>query len=80
MDEPSVSPHRVTQLLAQWSDGDNAALAELTRLAYEELRRVLIVIRADNASFNAAWFALFTAAALCVSSEVACGAVALCEA
>src|SRR5881394_3587918 len=40
MDEPSVSPHRVTQLLAQWSRGDNAALVELTPLVYEELRRL----------------------------------------
>jgi RNA polymerase sigma-70 factor, ECF subfamily len=40
MDEPSVSPHRVTQLLQQWSHGDDAALAELTPLIYEELRRL----------------------------------------
>jgi RNA polymerase sigma-70 factor (ECF subfamily) len=40
MDEPSVSPHKVTQLLQQWSHGDNAALAELTPLVYEELRCV----------------------------------------
>jgi RNA polymerase sigma factor (TIGR02999 family) len=40
MNEPSVSPHRVTQLLAQWSRGDNAAFAELTPLVYEELRRL----------------------------------------
>src|SRR6184192_1788521 len=40
MNEPSVSPHRVTQLLAQWSRGDNAALAEFTPLVYEELRRL----------------------------------------
>jgi RNA polymerase sigma factor (TIGR02999 family) len=40
MDEPSVSPHRVTQLLAEWSNGDSAALAELTPLIYEELRRI----------------------------------------
>ena len=40
MDEPSVSPHRVTQLLAEWSNGDSAALAELTPLVYEELRRL----------------------------------------
>jgi hypothetical protein len=39
MDMPSVSPHRVTQLLEQWSHGDDAALAELTPLVYEELRR-----------------------------------------
>jgi RNA polymerase sigma-70 factor (ECF subfamily) len=38
MDEPSVSPHRVTQLLADWSHGDDAALAELTPLVYEDLR------------------------------------------
>jgi RNA polymerase sigma-70 factor (ECF subfamily) len=40
MDEPSVSPHRVTQLLQEWSRGDNAALAELTPLVYQELRRL----------------------------------------
>jgi RNA polymerase sigma-70 factor (ECF subfamily) len=40
MDEPSVSPHRVTQLLQQWSHGDDSALAELTPLVYEELRRL----------------------------------------
>jgi RNA polymerase sigma factor (TIGR02999 family) len=40
MDEPSVSPHKVTQLLQQWSRGDDAALAELTPLVYEELRRL----------------------------------------
>jgi len=40
MNEPSVSPHRVTQLLAQWSQGDNAALAKLAPLVYEELRRL----------------------------------------
>ena len=40
MGEPSVSPHRVTQLLQQWSHGDDSALAELTPLVYEELRRL----------------------------------------
>src|ERR1700745_4209066 len=40
MDEPSVPPHRVTQLLHQWGHGDDAALAELTPLVYEELRRL----------------------------------------
>jgi ECF sigma factor len=35
---PSVSPQHVTQLLADWSHGDDAALAELTPLVYEELR------------------------------------------
>ena len=40
MDEPSVSPHRVTQLLQEWSQGDDSALAELTPLVYEELRRL----------------------------------------
>src|SRR4029453_16736131 len=40
MDEPLVSPHRVTQLLQQWSHGDGSALAELTPLVYEELHRL----------------------------------------
>src|SRR5216117_2924763 len=40
IDMPSVSPQRVTQLLADWSHGDDAALAELTPLVYEELRRL----------------------------------------
>jgi RNA polymerase sigma factor (TIGR02999 family) len=40
MDEPLVSPHRVTQLLAHWSHGEDAALAELTPLVYQELRRI----------------------------------------
>ena len=30
----------VTQLLADWSHGDQAALQELTALVYEELRRL----------------------------------------
>jgi RNA polymerase sigma factor (TIGR02999 family) len=37
---PSVSQKRVTELLAQWSNGDNAALVVLTPLIYEELRRL----------------------------------------
>jgi len=40
MEEPSVPPHRVTQLLQQWSHGDEYALTELTPLVYEELRRL----------------------------------------
>ena len=40
MDEPPVSSHKVTQLLQQWSHGDDAALADLTPLVYEELRRL----------------------------------------
>src|SRR5436309_3901087 len=40
MDTSSVSQQRVTELLAEWSHGDNAALAELTPLVYEELRRL----------------------------------------
>ena len=40
MDGPSVSPHRVTQLLQQWSHGDDSALTELTPLVYEELHRI----------------------------------------
>jgi RNA polymerase sigma factor (TIGR02999 family) len=40
MDAPPTSPQRVTQLLADWSQGDYAALTELTPLVYEELRRL----------------------------------------
>ncbi len=40
MDTPSTSPQRVTELLAHWSHGDDAALAELTPLVYEELQRL----------------------------------------
>lgn len=40
MDAPSVSQQRVTELLQQWSQGDEAALSELTPLVYEELRRL----------------------------------------
>ena len=40
MDAPSVSQQRVTDLLVQWSQGDDAALADLTPLVYEELRRL----------------------------------------
>lgn len=40
MNVPSVSPDRVTQLLAEWSDGNDRALSELTPLVYEELRRL----------------------------------------
>ena len=40
MDTPSVSPQKVTELLAHWSHGDDAALGELTPLVYEELRRL----------------------------------------
>ena len=40
MDTPSTSQHRVTQLLQQWSRGDDAAVVELTPLVYEELRRL----------------------------------------
>ncbi len=34
------SPHEVTQLLFAWSNGDRAALDELTPLVYEELYRL----------------------------------------
>ena len=40
MDRPSVSQQEVTELLARWSQGDDAALAELTPLVYDELRRL----------------------------------------
>lgn len=34
------SPHEVTQLLEDWSNGDKAALDKLTPLVYDELRRL----------------------------------------
>ena len=40
MNAPSVTQQRVTDLLTQWSRGDDAALAELTPLVYEELQRL----------------------------------------
>ena len=40
MDKPSTPQYRVTQLLQQWSQGDDAAVVELTPLVYEELRRL----------------------------------------
>lgn len=40
MDRSSTSQHRVTQLLQRWSQGDDAAVVELTPLVYEELRRL----------------------------------------
>ena len=40
MDVSAVSQQRVTELLTRWSQGDDAALAELTPLVYGELRRL----------------------------------------
>ena len=40
MDVSAVSQQRVTELLTRWSQGDDAVLAELTPLVYEELRRL----------------------------------------
>jgi RNA polymerase sigma factor (TIGR02999 family) len=40
MDAPPISQQRVTELLTRWSQGDGAALAELTPLVYEDLRRL----------------------------------------
>jgi len=40
LDTLPVSQQKVTDLLEQWSHGDHAALAELTPLVYEELRRL----------------------------------------
>jgi ECF sigma factor len=34
------SSHEVTRLLVAWSDGDQAALEQLTLLGYRELRRL----------------------------------------
>ena len=40
MDGPAVSQQEVTDLLVRWSNGDEDALAALTPLVYEELRRL----------------------------------------
>jgi RNA polymerase sigma-70 factor (ECF subfamily) len=40
MDVLSNSPQKVTQLLADWRQGDDAALTQLTPLVYEDLRRL----------------------------------------
>ena len=40
METSSLSQQRVTDLLTRWSNGDDAALAELTPLVYEELRQL----------------------------------------
>jgi RNA polymerase sigma-70 factor (ECF subfamily) len=40
MNAPPVSQQRVTHLLTRWSEGDNAAFAELIPLVYGELRRL----------------------------------------
>ena len=37
---PPASPERITQLLDDWREGDDAALKELTPLVYEDLRRL----------------------------------------
>lgn len=36
----SISPHEITQLLDEWSSGNQAALDKLYPLVYEELRRM----------------------------------------
>src|SRR5437764_14380696 len=40
MDVAAGSQQRVTELLTRWSQGDDAVLAELIPLVYEELRRL----------------------------------------
>src|SRR5262250_327937 len=37
---PAAAAQKMTQLLADWSRGDQAALEKLTPLVYEELRRL----------------------------------------
>lgn len=37
---PTLSPNDVTDLLAEWQQGDAAALDKLTPLVYDELRRI----------------------------------------
>ncbi|MGI8431363.1 MAG: ECF-type sigma factor, partial [Chthoniobacterales bacterium] len=37
---PPLSPQAITQLLADWRQGDGNALDQLTPLVYEDLRRL----------------------------------------
>ena len=47
------SPQRVTQLLAQWSNGDQQALETLTPLVYEELRSLARhYLRGEHAEYT----------------------------
>ena len=41
MDAPSVCQQRVTDLLVRWSDGDDAALAELVPLVSAPIKSLL---------------------------------------
>jgi len=40
MTSPPSPPHEITQLLAEWSEGNQAALDQLYPLVYNELRRL----------------------------------------
>ncbi len=40
MNPTAAPPEKVTQLLTEWSQGDRAALTQLTPLVYEDLRRL----------------------------------------
>ena len=40
MDEEALAPKKVTQLLVDWSRGDQAALDALAPLIYQELHRL----------------------------------------
>jgi RNA polymerase sigma factor (TIGR02999 family) len=40
MTSPASPPHEITQLLAEWSEGNQAALDKLYPLVYNELRRL----------------------------------------
>src|SRR5437879_12839242 len=40
MTSPPSPPHEITQLLAEWSEGNQAALDQLYPLVYNEMRRL----------------------------------------
>ena len=40
MKDPTRSPHEITQLLAEWSNGNQTALDKLYPLVYDELHRM----------------------------------------
>ena len=47
------APHQVTELLKEWSDGDETALEQLMPLVYEELRSLARNYLAESAAHAA---------------------------
>ena len=70
MDAPSLSQQRVTDLLTRWSQGDDAALAELTPMVYKELRRLAHhYMTGERADHTLQTTALVNEAYLCLADQ-----------